>query len=82
MPKWGDRTFKGGNQEDEEASRKLMEKLRELDGDEGKETMKPNQIHSMDPAWQVYSSRAFGNEVRRLRKIRSKYLQCLYYYYC
>ncbi len=80
--KWGHRSFKKGNADDDRIKMEILEKLKDL-GESGhedkKNVSKPDTIHSMNSNWQQYSATAFGKAVRECRQIISKILYLLYF---
>ena len=72
---WGTKTFKKGNKEDDRVKSAIMQKLMDLGEDPfDKSThMKPDEIHKMDPGWQPYSAKSFGEAVRQCRKVIGAY---------
>jgi len=73
--KWGDRTFKQNNAEDDAQKKKLFDKLQDLGGGDDLANFKPDTIHAMDPSWQSYSAKSFAKVVNECKKLISKYLK-------
>lgn len=82
--KWGSRSFKKGNADDDRIKMEILGKLKDL-GETGhedkKNVSKPDTIHSMNSNWQQYSAPAFGKAVRECRQILSKILHLFYIYF-
>jgi len=71
--KWGNRTFKKGNKEDDEVKNSIYQKIFDIEDPNDKNTiLKPDEIHIMDKNWQPYTAASFGKVIALLRKIKGK----------
>lgn len=71
--KWGNRTFKKGNKEDDAVRQSIYHKIWDIEEPEDPSTiLKPEDIHILDKNWQPYTADAFGKVLRILRKIKGK----------
>ena len=82
--KWGTKSFRKGNADDDKIKIEILEKLKDL-GESGHEdknnVAKPDTIHAMNSNWQQFSAPAFGKAVRGCRHILSKILYLFYIYF-
>ena len=82
--KWGIKSFRKGNSDDDKIKMAILEKLKDL-GENGhkdkKNVSKPDTIHLMNSNWQQFSAPAFGKAVRECRQILSKILYLFYIYF-